>query len=85
MRGKIEESKEIVLKSDTFFHLEGRLRAQSLFNSLRVDLQVRNFKKKDNLGCDVQLSIRRQHLQFSQNLCWKNAGKLLGHPSQMAF
>jgi hypothetical protein len=79
--GKSIKVKKLCWKTDTFFHPGNRLRAQSLPNSLRVDPQVKKFKKEDNFGCDVQLSVRQQHLRFGQNLRRKNTKKLLGHPN----
>ena len=51
--GKSMKVKKLCWKTDTFFHPGNRLRAQSLPNSLRVDPQVKNFKKEDNFGCNV--------------------------------
>jgi hypothetical protein len=56
--GKIDESKEIMLEIRHVFPPERPLCAQSLPDSLRVDLQVRNFKKEGNLSYEMQLSAR---------------------------
>ena len=56
--GKIDESKEIMLEIQHVFPHERPLCAQSLPDSLRVDPQVRNFKKEGNLSYEMQLSAR---------------------------
>ena len=57
--GKSTKVRKFCWKSDTFFHPGDHLRAQSLPDSLRVDPQAKNFKKKDNLRYDEQLSVHR--------------------------
>jgi hypothetical protein len=57
--GKLTKVRKLCWKSDTFFHPRDHLQVQSLPDSLRVDLQVRNFKKEDNLRYDEQLSVHR--------------------------
>ncbi len=54
-----------------FFPPGDYLRMQSLLSSLRVDLQVQNFKKEDTFSYNVQLSDFKDLPRLSQNLSRK--------------
>ena len=81
--GKTDKSKEIMLEIWHVFPRGGRLCARILPYSLRVDLQVWNFKKEDMCSHNVQFSDRQELPQFGRNLDRKTAfrhGKTLRQP-----
>ena len=88
MRGKTDESKEIMLEIWHVFPRRSHLRAQILPYLLRVDPQVQNFKKENMCSHNVQLSDCQDLPWIGRNLDWKMAlrrplfaGPYLSNPS----
>uniref|UniRef100_A0A2N9G0A9 Uncharacterized protein n=1 Tax=Fagus sylvatica TaxID=28930 RepID=A0A2N9G0A9_FAGSY len=71
--GKIDESKEIMLEIRNVFPGRGHICALILPYSLRVDPQVRNFKKEDACSHNVQLLNRQDLPRFGRILDRKMA------------
>uniref|UniRef100_A0A2N9EVX4 Uncharacterized protein n=1 Tax=Fagus sylvatica TaxID=28930 RepID=A0A2N9EVX4_FAGSY len=73
VRGKIDESKEIMLEIRNVFPQRGHICALILPYSLRVDAQLRNFKKEDACSHNVQLLNRQDLPRFGRILDRKMA------------